>query len=597
MLARFNKTTARTSAAATLVLAGAAFGQGGYPDRPIEASFLRGIYGFEVWTDLSRAQLGRSIAPAGDFNGDGIDDLAVGSLERFRGFGAVIFGRADGAFGNRIATGDLDGVNGLTITQEPTGYVARSIAGVGDINGDGGSDLYVSAGRSIYADDPSVIGYVLFGRPPGAPGDPFPANIELSTLGPGRGVALALGEPFLFSEPYTIGAAVGDVNADGTPDLIVSVADLELDGATQGRVFVVYGNADGLPDRIELTELDGTNGFTIVPEADEDYLGAAVAGAGDINGDGFDDVVVGAPGERGTTSLSIAAPGAAYVVFGRPGGMPAEVSLADLDGTSGFAFKPDPPAGTAGMGKGVAGVGDLNGDGIDDVAFGEPGGFIDGYSTGRVHVVYGRDGAFPALLTPAALTPDTGLLIHPALSYRTAFGWSVAAAGDINGDGAHDMAIGVPGAFGGAPRLLSGAVVVFGSNDGAPLGVDGVFDASQAGGDRVLRLFDDAGFISSQFGNSVHGIGDINADGIDDLGVGAWQTNDPVVRTGRAYVHFGGGLCPVDLTADGALDVFDFLEYLNLFDAADPRAEWDSERFLTLFDFLAYQTDFDAGCP
>ena len=585
MLAKLNRTTLCISAAAALALTGSAMGQGGYPDESVDAAFLRGIYGFNVFASDPWVLLGRSIAPAGDFNGDGIDDLAIGSVYTTLGFGAIIFGRADGAFGDSIRADTLDGTAGLTIRNRQSATIARSITGVGDMNGDGGDDVYISSSR--VASDADTIGYVLFGRPPGGPGGPMPAIIELSEVVPDGGVALTLGEPYLFAAPYSVGASAGDVNHDGLPDLIVSVADLLLDDQRQSRVFVVYGQPDGLPERIALHELDGTDGFVIVPEALEDYLGAAVASAGDVNGDGVDDIVLGAPGGIGSSRLLIVAPGAAYVVFGARGGVGAEVRLADLDGTNGFAFKPDAPTLANAMGKGVAGVGDLNGDGIDDVAFGEPGAVIDDLRGGMAHVVFGRTDGFPALLRPSDLTEDTGLTIHQEPS-RGALGWSVGAAGDINGDGAPDIAIGAPGSFGLGPRARSGAILVFGRTDGTPLGEDGVLDVSQVGGDRAVRLFQYN--TTSQFGNFVHGVGDLNADGVDDLGVGAWQDN-------RAFVHLGGGLCRPDLVTDGVLDIFDFLKFLNLFSMGDFRTDWDGDYNRTIFDFLAYQADFDAGCP
>ncbi len=586
MPARTITRTACASIMAALALAATALGQGGYPDEPVDAAFLRGIYGFNVFTTPSDVKLGRSIAPAGDFNGDGVDDLAVGSLASGNGIGTVIFGRADGAFGDSIRTDPYDGTTaGLVIISRPSAIIARSITGVGDMNGDGGDDLYISSSR--LAIDVDTVGYVLFGRPPGGPGGPMPAIIELSEVVPDQGVALTLGEPYRFSAPYSVGASAGDVNADGLPDLIVSVTQLVLDDQRTSRVFVVYGRPDGLPERIALHELDGADGFVIVPETLEDYLGATVASAGDVNGDGVDDIILGAPGGIGSSRLIIEAPGAAYVVFGKRGGVGAEVRLADLDGSNGFAFKPDDFTLANAMGKGVAGVGDLNGDGIDDVAFGEPGAMVDDLRGGMVHVVFGRAGGFPALLRPSDLTEDTGLTIHQEPS-QGALGWSVGAVGDINDDGAPDLAIGAPGSFGLAPRARSGAILVFGSTDGTPLGEGGVLDVSQVGGDRAVRLFQYN--TTSQFGIFVNGVGDLNADGIDDLGVGAWQDN-------RAFVHLGGGLCRPDLVTDGVLDVFDFLEFLNIFESPDFRYDWNGDYQRNIFDFLAYQSDFDAGCP
>lgn len=152
-------------------------------------------------------------------------------------------------------------------------------------------------------------------------------------------------------------SGVGDINGDGLDDFIVGAPNANPNGALSGTSYVVFGRLDGFPSTLELSELDGTLGFAINGESASGRAGISVASAGDINGDGIDDLIIGAP--SGNTS-----PGAAYVVFGRSE-FPAVVELSALSANDNTGFKI--AGNTAGdrTGSSVAGLGDVNGDGID----------------------------------------------------------------------------------------------------------------------------------------------------------------------------------------------------------------------------------------
>ena len=210
---------------------------------------------------------------------------------------------------------------------------------------------------ALYA-GPSDSGaaYVIFGQ-----ADGLASSLDLSTLDGTNGFRLHGAAPGDLTGVSVSGA--GDVNGDGFEDLIIGAYAADQNGYDSGAAYVVFGRTDGFAPTVDLSGLDGTNGFRLDGAAELDEVGQSVSEAGDVNGDGFDDVIV------STSHGDIDATGVAYVVFGQPGNFAANLDLSTLDGTDGFRL--DGYAGIVDGDYSVSGVGDLNGDGYDDLIVGD----------------------------------------------------------------------------------------------------------------------------------------------------------------------------------------------------------------------------------
>jgi len=419
------------------------------------------------------------------------------------------------AFPGNINLSALDGSNGFRLSGVAAGDGSgRAVSTAGDVNGDGVDDLLIGAPRADPNGNYSGASYVVFGRAGVGNG----GNLELSALDGTNGFRLS-GVAAGDGSGFAVSTA-GDVNGDGVDDLLIGAPNPNF---FSGASYVVFGGAGvGSGGNLEFSALDGTNGFRLSGVAVYDYSGLAVSTAGDINGDGVDDLLIGAPGEVD------GGPGRSYVVFGGAGvGSGGNINLSALDGSNGFRL-----SGYGGDGRAVSTAGDVNGDGVDDLLIG--GASAAGLYSGVSYVVFGGAGVGSSgNLQLLALDGTNGFKLSGVAEYDYS-GSAVSKAGDVNGDGVDDFLIGAWRADPNGER--SGAsYLVFG---GAGVGNGGNLELSALGGTNGFRLSGVAAYDLS--GRAVSTAGDVNGDGVDDLLIGAPDADPNGERSGASYVVFGG---------------------------------------------------------
>ncbi|BBK31414.1 FG-GAP repeat protein [Stella humosa] len=488
----------------------------------VELSSLGGGKGFTLNGVAGEDGSGFSVHGAGDVNGDGIDDIVVGarkaSPDRLNaGVSYVVFGTTAG-FSPSFELSSLDGGNGFAIHGASIGdYLGFSVSAAGDINGDGIDDVIIGAPYATPHASYSGAAYVVFGATGG-----FAAVLQASSIGVGNGFQIHADDVPNEANYWKAGRSVsgaGDVNGDGIDDVIVGQPYLG-----SGASYVVFGSTAGF-GTVELSALDGGNGFAIDGEQNGDESGRAVSAAGDVNGDGIDDLVIGAPAVGFPYDT-----GASYVVFGTTAGFAPSMNLASLDGSNGFAI--NAVADRFRNGRSVAGAGDVNGDGVDDLIVGDSDGNVYGGDPGASYVVFGNTAGFAASLDLSSLDGNNGFRINGA-SAGDLSGTAVAAAGDFNGDGIDDLIV---GAFAADPNgdRSGGSYVVFGATAGFGASLELSALATTAG----FRI--NGASAGDEGGWSVASAGDVNGDGFDDLIVGAPGVYSNGERAGATYVIFGG---------------------------------------------------------
>ncbi len=422
--------------------------------------------------DKIGARFGRSVATAGDVNGDGYADVIVGAPDN-SSLNPDQLGRAFVWYGQPTSTGistirdwDADG-------DQADAFFGTSVATAGDVDGDGYSDIIV--GAPGHASDAGRA-YVYHG-----------GSDDLSEEAGWKKASNM--DHTLFG--WSVGTA-GDVNGDGYADVIVGSPRWDGGQALEGQAWVYLGADDGLesaPDWFKQSDKTMAE------------FGASVATAGDVNGDGYDDVIVGAPGWHAPLTDE----GGAWIYQGSSAGLlSAPLWYKDSNQTG------------ARFGTSVGTAGDVNGDGYTDVIVGAPF-FTNGSSNeGMVWVYHGADPA-------PHLAPDWN---GESNQVDAEYGYAVGTAGDVNGDGYSDIIVG-------APEY---------SVSGTKQGRAWVYHGSHTGVLETYAWRQRGSVLAAKYGHAVGTAGDVNDDGYADIIVGAPQWWDDAGQEGKVWVYHGSSM-------------------------------------------------------
>ena len=284
-------------------------------------------------------------------------------------------------------------------------------------------------------------------------------------------------------------SSAGDVNADGYDDVLIGVPNYTNDQLNEGRAYLYLGSASGL---------SATEDWSAESDQAFSEFGSTVAQAGDVNGDGYDDVLVGAPSYTGGQTDE----GRVYLYLG---------SISGLSPTHAWAVESDQASSS--FGSAISSAGDVNADGYDDV-------IVGAYNYSNGHSLEGRAylylGSASGLSVTAAWTAEANQL-------SASFGWSVSSAGDVDADGYDDVLVGAF-SYSNGEGDEGRAYLYLGSASGLSVTAAWTAEADQA---------------SAYFGRSVASAGDVNADGYSDVLIGASRYSNGQSFEGRAYLYLG----------------------------------------------------------
>ncbi|NJN88613.1 MAG: cadherin-like domain-containing protein [Leptolyngbyaceae cyanobacterium SL_7_1] len=507
------------------------------PDPILNLSSLNGVNGFVINGIDKDDFSGFAVSNAGDINGDGIDDLIIGAFEadpngkNNAGESYVVLGRNGIGNGGVIDLASLNGSNGFVINGiDSNDNAGFSVSSAGDINKDGIDDLVIGAPG---ADPNSVINagetYVVFGRA-GIGGS---GSLNLAAAIDGTNGFVINGVDSLDRSGTAVSRA-GDVNGDGADDLIIGAPEADPNAiSVAGKSYVVFGGVGvGAQGSLSLSTLNGSNGFLINGIDTADRSGTSVSSAGDINGDGIDDLIIGAVG--GDPAGKNGA-GESYVVFGSTGlGLGGILNLSTLNGSNGFVINGVEDDDASGIS--VSNAGDVNGDGFDDLIIGAFEADANGNSeAGRAFVVFGSATVgVGGRLNLASLDGSNGFAIN-GIDKEDLAGFAVSGLGDVNGDRFSDLIVGAYEADPNGVDAAGESYVIFG---GMTVGSGGKLDLASLNGNNgfVINGIDLASFS----GFSVSAAGDVNNDGGGDIIIGAYGAAPNTLRAaGKSFVIFG----------------------------------------------------------
>lgn len=497
------------------------------------SAISNGTNGFRIIGQSMLDYLGASVGGAGDINDDGYDDIVVvasrdDNYNTDAGIVYVIFGRAshtdvsissfNSSHGFRITTAEL----GAAIGDSVTGYTSngQALDSGGDFNGDGIQDLVLGIRFSDRNGLDSGKAYVIFGRTGSTRAD---VNLDLiDPTGPdgvliqGAGVGWQLGQAARF---------VGDYDADGYDDVVVSA--IYSDGVTSdgGQSFLIFGSPGPIFNAVDVTSLSGVSGFKISSTTSWGVLGHSVAG-GDFNGDGINDLFVSQNGYDTTV-------GAAHVIYGDAGGAYANIDVDTMLSSTGYSIFGQNIGEY--LGHSLSSAGDFNGDGLDDLLIASYLRDDNGADSGAAWLITGQVGTARSNLAIGSLDILDGFRMSGG-GIGDHFGQSTAF-GDINGDGLSDLIIGAT--WGDNASIDGGETLVLWGREFQSVIVEGL--TGTAGADNL---------VGTSGNDTLVGNG-----GADAIAAGAG--NDIIVVTDTDFVRIDGGKGTDTLALSAGLNTLD----------------------------------------
>jgi len=419
------------------------------------------------------AAFGYSVSTAGDVNGDGYSDVIIGAF--LYDNGQTDEGRAFVYNGSNL--GLLSMATWTAEGNQTNAHFGCSVSTAGDVNNDGYSDVIV--GAKIFDNDQVDEGrvFVYYGSILGLSLNPS-WTAESNQGGSQFG--------------FTVSTA-GDINNDNYSDVIIGSPLYDNGVLDEGRAFVYYGSPTGL---------SGAANWTAESNQQTALFGYSVSTAGDVNGDGYSDVIIGS----NRYDTPILDEGRAFIYYGSSGGL----SL-----TPNWASESNPSAFFVYYGNSVSTAGDVNDDGYSDV-------IVGAYSWDNVEPDEGK--VFVYHGSSAGISTTANWAVESNQAYAR-FGNSVSTAGDVNNDGYSDVIVGAS-EYDNGESNEGRAFVYFGSSTGLSSLPGWTAESNQA---------------NSLFGVSVASAGDVNNDNYSDVIVGAYLYDNGQSNEGGAFVYYGTG--------------------------------------------------------